>query len=422
MTDPMLQVNTALNRFQQLGNTADLRKVAEALSSLSVKPVNSHIHLPPNFSAFSSVKQAVSLAADEQIRVLGVSNYYDYTVYGTFSELAFANGIFPLYGTELIGMIPDLRDRGVRLNDPGNPGKIYICGKGITKFSILSENAQHWLATIRENDKHRMSEMIVRMSKIFQSHGVDVELSFDQIVDSIAERYGCPRETVWLQERHLAEAFEQALRTKIAEQDLFNVLETLLGKPSKAVELSDAAVIQGELRSALMKSGKAAFVEEQFIELEHALELIDSLGGIPCYPVLADGSDPMCEFEQDPEKLADTIKSLGFLAAELIPIRNAPDVLDRYTKALRQAGLIVTAGTEHNTTDLLPIVPRCRNKNSISEDLQHIFWEGACVVAAHQYLKLNDLPGYSDEDDCSEGRIDDLAKLGEVVIQRYLDQ
>ena len=44
--------------------------------------VNSHLHLPPNFSAFQTVRQAVELAAEQQIGVLGVSNYYDYDVYG----------------------------------------------------------------------------------------------------------------------------------------------------------------------------------------------------------------------------------------------------------------------------------------------------------------------------------------------------
>ncbi len=46
--------------------------------------VNAHIHLPPNFSAFESVAEAVDLAAQQGVGVLGVSNYYDYEVYGDF--------------------------------------------------------------------------------------------------------------------------------------------------------------------------------------------------------------------------------------------------------------------------------------------------------------------------------------------------
>ena len=31
-------------------------------------------------------------------------------------------------------MQADLRDAGIKVNDPGNPGKTYLCGKGITRF------------------------------------------------------------------------------------------------------------------------------------------------------------------------------------------------------------------------------------------------------------------------------------------------
>ena len=43
--------------------------------------VNTHVHLPPNFSAFRAVEQALELAADAELQVLGASNYYDFSVY-----------------------------------------------------------------------------------------------------------------------------------------------------------------------------------------------------------------------------------------------------------------------------------------------------------------------------------------------------
>ncbi|MCC2670179.1 MAG: hypothetical protein K0Q72_2650, partial [Armatimonadetes bacterium] len=97
--------------------------------------VNAHIHLPPNFSAFDTVAQAVDLARDQGIGVLGASNYYDYTVYGEFSERARAAGIYPLFGLEVIALLDDLQEAGVKINDPGNPGKLYLCGKGLSRFS-----------------------------------------------------------------------------------------------------------------------------------------------------------------------------------------------------------------------------------------------------------------------------------------------
>ena len=60
--------------------------------------MNAHIHLPPNFSAFDSVDEAIARAVTENIRVLGVSNYYDFDVYGAFIAQARAANIFPLFG------------------------------------------------------------------------------------------------------------------------------------------------------------------------------------------------------------------------------------------------------------------------------------------------------------------------------------
>ena len=62
---------------------------------LTLPLVNAHIHLPPNFSAFESVSQAVTLAAAQKVAVLGASNYYDFRVYADFAVQAQAQGIFP---------------------------------------------------------------------------------------------------------------------------------------------------------------------------------------------------------------------------------------------------------------------------------------------------------------------------------------
>ena len=47
-------------------------------SMAAVRPiVNTHVHLPPNFSAFETVEDAVGTAAAEGVRVLGASNFHD---------------------------------------------------------------------------------------------------------------------------------------------------------------------------------------------------------------------------------------------------------------------------------------------------------------------------------------------------------
>jgi hypothetical protein len=232
-----------------------------------------------------------------------------------------------------------------------------------------------------------------------------------------------------LQERHVCQAFQEAIFARVPSSERLEKLTRAFGLTTPPKFGPDEAVkIQNEIRAQLMKAGKPAYAAETFVRFEEAYQLILELGGIPAYPTLADGTSPICLFEEPVEKLIAEIKARGFECAEFIPIRNKPEVLSRYVRAMRAAGLLVTAGTEHNTLDLIPIEPTCLNGAPVPDDLRDIFWEGACVVAAHQFLTLhgkcgfvNDQgkpnPNYAD----ASTRIAAFKSLGESVIHRYLD-
>jgi hypothetical protein len=184
--------------------------------------------------------------------------------------------------------------------------------------------------------------------------------------------------------------------------------------------------MQHEIRSCLMKVGKPAFVPENFVDFDQAYRLVLELGGIPCYPTLADGASPVCAYEDPPEKLVEELKRSRVYCAEFIPIRNKPAVLERYVRAMRVAGIVVTGGTEHNTPDLLPMEPECTQGLPVPEEVKKVFWEGACVVAAHQFLSLHGKCGYVDGNGMLnpafsgvEDRISSLARLGAAVLARY---
>ncbi len=388
--------------------------------------INAHIHLPPNFSAFNTVQQAVGLAAAEGLVALGTSNYYDYRVYHSFASLARQRGIFPLFGIEIIAMIDELRRQEVKLNDPGNPGKVYICGKGITRFDPLSERAASLLETIRRNDSKRMVAMTEAMRRVLAERGFQAPLDEAAVVDRIVQRHGCERDSVYLQERHLAQAFQEVIFEKTSPENRLEMVSHLLGATTKAKDAADAVTVQNELRSHLMKAGRPAFVEETFVSFEHARDLVLALGGIPSYPVLADGASPIGAFETPVNDFVTRLKQMNFHATEFIPTRNTPAVLAEYVPALREAGLIVTAGTEHNTLDLIPLRPACAGGEAVPGEVEAIFREGACVVAAHQYLHAHGRPGYVDEQGALTGdveaRIAELARIGEAVIHTWREQ
>ncbi len=417
------------DRLRSSGVPGDLAKIAsDDRRLLPSWKANAHVHLPPNFSAFDSVAQAVSLAARQGVLVLGASNYYDFGVYACLAAEGRRHGVFPLFGLEIIVLLENLQRAGVLINDPGNPGRMYICGKGIARFDPMTASAQGLMAEIRQNDSLRMRKMIERLERVFTAHALETGLDETRILDAIVRRYKVQPAQVCLQERHVAQAFQEAFFGLVAPEQRSSRLSGALGVPSKAGP-SDAVRAQNEIRSHLMKVGKPAFVPEKFVNFQQASRLILELGGVPCYPVLADGAVPICPYEDPPEQLVEFLKQNRIYCAEFIPIRNRPEILERYVRAVRGAGLVVMAGTEHNTLDLIPLEPRCVGNTPIPEGIRDLFQEGICVAAAHQHLVSQARCGYVDSDgalnpefDNNENRINFFRRLGAAVIAGYHEQ
>ena len=418
-----------LGFLRALGSVDALQGDAEAGRGQTTPLLfNCHIHLPPNFSAFESVEQAVGLAKAQGIGVVGASNYYDFSVYEPFTQQSQAAGIFPMFGTEIIALERDLMQQGTRLNDPGNPGKVYICGKGITQFQTLNEQAQNLLQTIREGDVQRIAAMVAKMAAIFKAGGLDTGLTPERIVDRVAARHGCDRSTITLQERHVAQAFQEVAGELLQKDASGASWQAILGVAPKSAP-EDAVGLQTEIRAHLMKSGKPCFVPEDFLTLAQSRDLINALGGIVCYPVLVDGVDPICEYEATPELLIDHLQTEKISMVEFIPLRNQPDCLEEYVTRIRAAGIAVVAGTEHNTLALDPIDPACVGAAPLPDTVRQIFWEGTCILAAHQFLGAHGAMGFTDERGhvnpdyaSAEERIAAFAALGRSVLMQYFAQ
>jgi hypothetical protein len=415
-------IRVALGFLKNLGTVAGLKARPEKAPALSI---NAHIHVPPNFSAFTDVRQAVRTASSQGIQVLGISNYYGYEVYADFADLAIKNRIFPLFGTEILAWMEEQARNRVRINDPDNPGKIYLCGKAITGFAPMNDAAQRAVQAIRDHDGARMAEMAGKLGVVFRERISCAAPTAEAIAERVAKRGGAGPDTVVLQERHVAQAFQECVTENIPEADLARKMPALLGLP-EWTDGGDPLKIQNAIRTHLMKAGKPAYVPETFISFEKAVRLVLDLGGVPCYPVLADGARSICEFESTPEALAGELTGRGIAAAEFIPARNAPGTLSSYVKTLRAAGLIVTAGTEHNSPALTPIAPSCKGEAAVPADVAEIFREGACVLAAHQFLKLNGERGYVESDGRPHSNIADTEKriaafrtLGESVLAAF---
>ncbi|HMR50262.1 MAG TPA: hypothetical protein PKE40_11675 [Arachnia sp.] len=384
----------------------------------SLPVVNTHVHFPPNFSAFATVDDAIDAAVAESVAAIGISNFYDQQVYSRFAERAAEAGIVALFGLEFITLDPELEAAGARVNDPANPGRIYLCGKGISAAGPRTEQARATAAKIREANDARAEAMVSRVAEHFAAHGFDTGVTAASVAEQVAGRADVPSSWVSLQERHIAAAFQEAL-AELPRDERAAVLERAYGRAS-GVDPDDAGALQAELRSRLLKAGTPGFVAEAPLSFAEARALVLASGGIPTYPIIADGAPPPSAFEYPPAGLADRLRERGIHAAELIPLRNASAMVDEYVSALTAAGLVVVAGTEHNTPERIAYQPSCAD-GPLSDAARAAFWEGACIVAAHQSLVAAGQPGYVDANgdlvgDDPAARRAELAALGARLI------
>lgn len=381
------------------------------------REVNGHIHTPYSFSAFSDLDTALKMARDERIAVLGINDFYVTDGYEDFHEGCLQHGIFPLFNIEFMGLMKEEQQKGIRINDPNNPGRIYFSGKGLDYPFEAGWIQRRQLRKVRRESQEQVKAMIRKLNGLIKEHYPSLYISYDLVKSEFAKDL--------VRERHVAKALRMlALRRFGNSGQQAEFFEKLYGRMPKA-QLSNPAAIENEIRSSLLKNGGAAFVaedENSFLEIRKIIKLIRNSGGIPCYPVLLDDpSGKFTEFENNPEQLWSSLKNMGIECIELIPGRNDINVLRDFVNFFHEKGFVITFGTEHNTPDMIPLTVSARGSVPLDESLKRIAWEGACVIAAHQYLRADERQGYVLPDGShSKKQKNELVKLGQLAIEYYI--
>ena len=343
--------------------------------------VNAHLHTPYSFSAFESVRQALDMAAEEGVKVVGINDFYSLDGYREWSEECGARHLFPLFNIEFISLNVEDQAAGIRVNDPNNPGRTYLSGKGLSYPVILSGREARQLAEVKAESNAQVGKMCEKLNSWLDSIKAGFNLSFPKIEKELTRGS--------IRERHLAKALRLAIDENFSsEAEKLSFYERLFSGKALKSDPSDAAAVENEIRSKLLKSGGAAFVPEDpkaFLPMETVQRIIEAAGGIPTYPFLADDAKGgFTDFEGDLQKCADILKKRGIRSCEFITTRNTTAVLESYAGYLMDEGFTVTFGSEHNTPALEPIKLRTRDCSSLSEKLKDINYHGACIVAAHQ--------------------------------------
>lgn len=382
--------------------------------------VNGHFHTPYSFSAFTEIKQAITMAEKERVKVLGINDFYTTDGYEEFTRFCSEYRIFPLYNIEFMALQKDLQAKGIRVNDPNNPGRTYFSGKGLRYPTLMNADMIKKLLGVQNESNRQTQQMVEKLNEYL----VELEAGFSFSYDSLMAKYA----KYLLRERHIAKALRETIAEKFeTEEEQKSFYEKLfLGKSPKSA-MTDFVGLENEIRGNLLKSGGRAFVPEDdkaFLSLDQVIEFIVKAGGIPCYPVLLDNpKGEFTDFEGDYQALYENLVAKNVYSLELIPGRNKPEILEEFVNFFNDKGFVITLGTEHNTPKLDPITIYGGDGKELSPAMKKINYEGACVVAAHQYLIAKGEEGFLDKN--GKAKIENRAEyivLGDAVIKKFVTE
>ena len=400
-----------------LTNLPGEQALMELFPEKEILQVNAHVHTPYSFSAFTDIAQIFAMALKENISIVGINDFFVTDGYETFCQKALKVGVFPLFNIEFIGLLTKEQQLNIRVNDPGNPGRCYFSGKGLNYPFSVDDRLNKKLNSMIVKSQDQVRAMMDKANKWFAQLNTGIMLNYDDILINFARKL--------VRERHVAKAIRIAVFEKSAENTARTTLLTdIFGGKAPKSALTDNSGLENEIRDNLLKAGGKAFIKENdtaFMNLDEVIEIIVNAGGIPCYPVLLDDKNGnYTEYEKDPERLWQELTARNIGCIELIPGRNDIGHLERFVNFFNDKGFVILLGTEHNTPEMIPLTCDARGNLPLSNTLKEISYEGACVVAAHQYLKAKGFTGFIDNLGLAKSSERDYySKLGNTVIHCF---
>jgi hypothetical protein len=380
--------------------------------------VNTHFHTPYSFSAFNTIHEIFERAEREQVDVLGINDFITTFGYVEFNDLARRYKKFPIFSIEFMGLMKEEQEKGIRINDPNNPGRVYFCGKGLAFPEILSEKSRDQLQQVFDESHRQTKAMTLKLNEHLMQLDAPFRLEFEDIRQNFSKGM--------VRERHIV----KALRKKTEEQfrngeEITGFLEKVCGGKKLEYDPEKPATLDNTLRSVLLKKGGIAFVEEDekaFLSLREIQKIILDAKGIPAYPVLLDDTEGnYTDFEADPERLFIELAKRKIFAVELIPGRNDFYHLKKFVEFFNDKGFIITMGTEHNTPEMIPMKLQTRNGKPLDLELKTTIYYGACIIAAHQYLIAMGKDGYLTKEGFPRiEKQDEFITLGNAVIRNFI--
>lgn len=372
-------------RLEALAELVALEQRGEMPPPPPPRGVNVHVHTNESFSIFRSPSEAVWLAHRAGLYIFGINDHYTIAGHEEFRAACRLCRLKACFSIEAVALSERHRDEGILCNDPNNPGRTYLCGKGVLHDLPPGSREEADLARMREAISRRNAEMVRLLNEHIASCGLSLRLSYEDVLALTPSGNTT--------ERHVAQALAEALaRTYPAGSPLRDAVGRLVGDVPEEVFSSDAR-FQNMLRDRLLKAGGPAFVEESpeaFLSWERMVALWRAYGAIPTYPVLG---NPVTGLERDLPALFEEIERYGMFAVETISHRNTRERFAQVLQAAQAAGLPVFEGTEHNTKTPMPLL----SSLALDPEFEPYLTRSAELLVGHDVLGRLAGFGYLDE-------------------------
>jgi len=391
---------------------AALRELCSGVAKRTRVGTNTHIHTNESFSVFRSPTEAVWQAVREGLAVFGINDHYTVAGHEEFGRACDVARIPAAFSLEAVAMDRVAEAGGALMNDPDNPGRVYLCGKGVTRIPSGSSDAMKQLSKLRVALARRNQRMTDKVGELFQARLGTRGPGWQDVVRLT------PRGNVT--ERHVAQAMLVRLRGWATSHDI-PLPEAVARCCQDTPPVTDDVSLQGFIRAKLLKAGGVCYVAESaraFISVEEMRDMFLAFGAIPTYPVLG---NPVTDNEKDIDDLLGRLESLGIFAIEVIPHRNTRERLAEIVEAAKRRYWPVFNGTEHNTPERMSLLAEL----SLDADFAPWFEASSAALLGHQWSVKQGHRGFLNEDGAPSiknprNRFEHFQRLGRRVMTAML--
>jgi hypothetical protein len=346
--------------------------------------INLHIHTGESFGVFQNATEAVLEGYIAGLAYMGINDHYTVAGHREFKEACTIAGIKPLLSMEAIAKSPEEAEKGLRINDPHNPGRCYVSSKGVSKPFIAGNEGTGYLEQMRYATFLRNTQIAEKIGEFLKSQGFEKPFTYDLVLSHT------PQGNVT--ERHLALALCQYLQEEFGTPEgIIRFMRKFWTSFDEKIA-HDAVELQSYLREVFIKVGGIAYVEESdeaFLDLRSMLRLHLEIGGIPSYSLIG---SPLTEIERDIPFLFDWLEEHNIFAVDVFPEKVDFDRLKSIVDEAKKRYFPVFVGTEHNTKDPEPLVVPLSCKGEFNP----YFIASARLLLGHQTISEISGPGFVD--------------------------